>query len=167
MKHKSFVSPTGPCARAIWCTFYLRLPILHCPVDSSQKPSRVRNLVEGPLSSGADGDPYAGLRLLPHPRLLRVSIPVTGLIPLAYLHNSCTPRPLPQVMPANLVNGVQPWLPATMLSCSGKKIIAPSNITCKADTTSDLRNRASRKNIGPQCLELPSPVFAAGRSPSR
>lgn len=59
------------------------------PVAGSQKPSRSSSFGGGALSRGEDGEPYAFLRLFPHPKLFLVLTPVTGLVPLAYLHRAC------------------------------------------------------------------------------
>lgn len=58
------------------------------PVFSSQKPSRSSNFCGGALSRGEDGLPYALRRLFPQPKLLLVSTPVIGFVPLAYLQRA-------------------------------------------------------------------------------
>jgi hypothetical protein len=62
----------------------------HWPEALSQKPFLSSKIGGGALSSGAEGVPYALRLAFPHPRLFRVLIPVTGFVPLAYLHNACT-----------------------------------------------------------------------------
>lgn len=62
------------------------------PVDASHNPSRSRSFGGGALKRGDEGLPYALRRVFPHPRLFLVLTPVTGLVPLAYLHSACSMR---------------------------------------------------------------------------